>query len=105
LFGRPARAQAAVSLFSDFSRWLVPAFGCFLLVVAGLSQRMPDAGRFAEGDFFGPSNGNERLMLAESRQHSEINAIPVKHLQYSFGSNLSQPVPSVPAAFTNHLIQ
>jgi hypothetical protein len=105
LFGQPARAQAAVHTIGAFSRWLVPAFGCFLLVAGGISQRSPDARRVTDIDFLAQSGGNDRIMLAEARQHSEINAVPVKHMQYSFGSNLSQPVHSAPAGHTNHLIQ
>ena len=107
LFGKPALARDAVRTVSDFSRWLVPAFGCFVLVMGGLSQRFTGEHAFQrETNVLGPAAGSSRFMLAEARVHSEINAVPVKHLHYSFVSNITQPAsPGPDFSFTNRLIQ
>lgn len=107
LFGAPPLSQSAVRTLGEFSRWVVPAFGCFLLVIGGLSQRLPDARMFGleRGRADAEAGSKSRFMFAEARQHSEINAIPVKHLQYSLGSNLAQPAqPASGFTSTNHSI-
>lgn len=99
--------QAAARTLGDFSRWLVPAFGCFLLVVGGLSQRVSDPlGGSAETNWLGAqSGGNSRIMLAQSRQHSEINAIPATRMERSIGrAELAQPGRTA-TSHTNQLIQ
>lgn len=105
----PAPAiEAVAETVRSFSRWLVPAFGCFLLVAGGLAQRPDDHIIFADGaELLGVHNGgNSRVMLAETRQHCEKNAIPAKLLEYHLGAReLTQPVSAPLTSYTNQLIQ
>src|SRR6186997_2051772 len=108
IFGKPALAGAAARTISDFSRWLVPAFGCFVLVVGGLTQHVSEhVAPARETNLFSAQNGQKsRIMLAEARQHSEINALPTTRMERSIeGSPLPPPGQSTLISHTNQLIQ
>jgi hypothetical protein len=104
VFGRGALIRSAALALSEFSRWVVPAFGCFVLVVGGLSR---GPARVAlEGEASSWSAGRERIMLAEARQHSEINAVPVTRMEQRIGMALFQePSGASLISYTNKLIQ
>ena len=107
IFGRPASVETAARTISDFSRFLVPAFGCFMLVLSGLSQRLPENLAATETNLLsGQDRGNSRIILAEARRLSEINAIPVTRMEYRIkASELAQPESTGVTAYTNQLIQ
>ena len=78
------------------------------MVVGGLSQRMSDHPGFTgETNFLGvQGGGNSRIILAQGRQHSEINAIPAARMERSLGtSQLAQPENPTFTSYTNKLIQ
>jgi len=107
IFGQPSLARGAARTISDLSRWLVPAFGCFILVIGGLTQRLPDRTLAHETNLWAVSHhGNSRIMFSESRRHSEINAVPVKRFEYRLAATqITEPASALLISYTNQLIQ
>jgi hypothetical protein len=98
--------------FADLSRWFVPAFGCFLLVVGTLSGRYPAHGAFPLGHtnvlLSDNSPGYNDLVLASHSDHSDINSLPARiRLAASNGvsAGLSEQLTPFPSSYTNKLIQ
>jgi hypothetical protein len=109
IFGAPPRAAAPRIRFADFSQWLVPVFGCFLLVIGTLSSRYPAhdvypvlATNVLEGS---PAYGE--AVLAARADHSDKNSVPASHLEWNFGSQTSTTAypGAVQASYTNKIIQ
>ncbi len=104
IFGRPALVRTAARGLGDFSRWLVPACGCFLLVVGTLSQRAPYFATAGTDTNYSGLQGGGRILLAEMREHSEKNAIPATRLEQRLaGSILPQNENPSLDLQTNHL--
>jgi hypothetical protein len=100
IFAEPA--VSAARALSEFSRWLVPSFGCFLLAVGSLSQRLPGNGHIMAQSLL---TIGTQTAAAEARQHSEINAIPAKRMEYSIHAALTQSLTSpILTSYTNKLI-
>jgi hypothetical protein len=109
IFGAEREDEVAFGL-RDFSRWLVPAFGCFLLVLANLSTHLP--GRFALqlADTNVPSFSDQMSMatLPGAQQHSEVNSYPAREYEWSFAarhSTAAMTAGSILVSYTNKLIQ
>lgn len=79
-----------------------------MLVVGSLSQRLPDSmtsGGSASWAGRGHA-GDSRIILAEARKLSEINAIPATRMEYSISKPaLAQPDRTSLPPYTNQLIQ
>src|SRR5262245_47910711 len=94
IFGVPPRAATPPIRFADFTQWLVPVFGCFLLVVGTLSSRYPSHEAFplaAATNMLLSENSaayNEAV-IAASADHSDKNSLPVPRLEWSFGNRSS----------------
>jgi hypothetical protein len=107
IFGT-SKARIGLHL-TDFSRFLVPALGCFLLVLGTLSTRMNERHAFPAG----PTNGllpysgaqNGRLVLAQSVNHSGVNAVPAKRVEWSIGLARPTGIGAALISYTNKLIQ
>jgi hypothetical protein len=95
--------------FTDLTQWLVPVFGCFLLMIATLSNRYP---------VHDVSLGATNMLLSEnaaayagSIEHSEKNALPAAHVEWTFGNRPSTTSAAtsysgtVPVSYTNTIIQ
>ena len=98
--------------FRDLSRWLVPAFGCFLLVMANLSAHLP--GRYslqlATTNFAVPplSEQSSIATLPGAQQHSGVNSFPAREYEFSFAarpSTAGMTAGSILVSYTNSLIQ
>jgi hypothetical protein len=91
-------------------RWLVPALGCFLLVAATLSTRNPahePARPYGTNFTLAQANSEEaRLIFAQHPDHSDINAVPERHFEWSVGIPVIKPsVAAQIISYTNKLIQ
>jgi hypothetical protein len=94
----------------ELFRWLVPALGCFLLVAATLSTRNPvhEPPRFNGTNFtLAQANSEEAsLIFAQHPDHSDINAVPERHFEWSVGIPVIKPsVTAQIISYTNKLIQ
>jgi hypothetical protein len=106
-------AHPAVALGFDvreLTRWIVPVFGCFLLVMASLSSHLhPRYGiALAETNFVLPplTDDSPGIMPASRTEHSMMNSIPAKTLEWSFGPrNAATSVGTILIAYTNKLIR
>ena len=111
IFGRAPESDIAFHL-RDLSRWLVPAFGCFLLVIGSLSTHLP--ARYSlrsEKDFILPplSEESSMAMLPGAKNHSGVNCYPAKRFELNFGTRVSTAAAtsatSLLISYTNKLIQ
>jgi hypothetical protein len=110
---RSPDSEAASPLFSagDFTRWLAPALGCFLLVVASLPARFQARSlhAFTNSQFStAPSRSQTASNLFYSRtpEHSDVNSVPCKHLEYNFGTRAPIiSLGSILISYTNRLIE
>jgi hypothetical protein len=111
IFGHAPQNEIAFH-FHDFSRWLVPAFGCFLLVLGSLSNHLP--ARYSlrsEKDFVLPplSEESSAAILPGAKSHSGVNSYPAKSYELSFGTRVSTAAAttasSILISYTNKLIQ
>ena len=100
--------------FRDFSRWLVPAFGCFLLALASLSTHSPGRFSFTKGTNMVLPPLTEKFSAATipgAQQHSGVNSYPARSYEWSFGSRASSTSSALSTAnailfsYTNKLIQ
>ena len=113
IFGHESDVKLAVH-FRDFSRWLVPAFGCFLLAVASLSTHSPAlfSSSKTEPDFVLPPL-TEKFSFATipgAQQHSGVNSYPARSYELSFSARASTTSSAISTAnailsYTNKLIQ
>jgi hypothetical protein len=103
----PAAAGPRIRL-ADFTRWVVPAFGCFLLVVGTLSSRYPAQRglQLSATNFLGAENGFTEMVIASGTEHCDKNSLPAGRLEWSFGgrSNTGH-LGAVPVSYTNTIIQ
>lgn len=105
----PSTPRSAIGL-ADFSRWLVPAFGCFLLVIGTLSSRHPvhEVFPLAATNLLFPGNRTayNDVVVAARADHSDINSLPARRLEWSFGGGAGTATfGSMLVAYTNKLIQ
>lgn len=94
----------------ELTRWIVPVFGCFLLVMASLSNQLhPRYGiELAETNFVLPllTDDNAGVMPPSQTEHSMMNNIPAKTLEWSFGPrNAATSVGTILISYTNKLIR
>ena len=111
IFGKPTRpaiphaGSSAPFRFADVTQFLVPAFGCFLLMVGTLSSRYPahDVSMIATNMLL----SENAAAYAGSIEHSEKNALPAAHVEWSFGNRSSATSynSGMPASYTNKIIQ
>ena len=108
MFGREQETDLAFHL-RDLSRWLVPAFGCFLLVMAHLSAHLP--GRYSMQMPEGATQilGDQFSMakIPGAQQHSGVNSYPARSYEVSFGARPSTAAlnaASILFSYTNKLI-
>src|SRR5688500_14776917 len=83
IFSSAAQPAAAIGFdLHELTRWIVPAFGCFLLVMGSLSSHLhPRYGvELAETNFVMPSLTDEgpAQFPQSSTKHSVMNSIPAK---------------------------
>jgi len=107
-----AAAPAVSKGLADVSRWLVPTFACFLLVVASLSSHLPHrtAASFAMTNLLLPAGNHDtpRAVAQSSGHsgHSGVNAVPAKRLEWSFGARgTAGSAGALLISYTNKLIQ
>jgi hypothetical protein len=107
IFGK--QAEAIRFHLPDFSRLLAPVFACFVLVMATLSTRMHEHDAFrraATNDLLpGFDRQNNQLVLAQSINHSGVNAVPVKRMEWNFGAARPVAIGAALVSYTNKLIQ
>jgi hypothetical protein len=108
IFGAPASAAAPRIRFADFSQWLVPVFGCFLLVIGTLSSRYPAHENYSAlpTNILDGSPAYSSTVLAARADHSDKNNVPASHLEWSFGSQTSTTAypGAVQVSYTNKII-
>jgi hypothetical protein len=88
----------------------VPAFGCFLLVLANLSARLPGHYSLELAATNIPSFSEQMSVatLPGAQQHSEVNSYPAREYEWSFGtrhSTAAMAAGSILISYTNKLIQ
>jgi hypothetical protein len=111
IFGSaPAVAATPPIRLADLSRWLVPAFGCFLLMIATLSNhyRVHDVFPLTMTNLLLSENSTayNDVVVASHSDHSDVNSLPARRLEWSFGTRSSvTSFGSVLASYTNKLIQ
>jgi hypothetical protein len=111
IFGTETPQAAAISFdLRELTRWIVPAFGCFLLVMASLSERLhPRYGLdLAETNFVLPALTEESTGMvppSSAAKHSAMNSIPAKTLEWSFRPRAATSVGTILLSYTNKLIQ
>jgi hypothetical protein len=110
IFGR--EPEPVISLdFRDLSRWLVPAVGCFLLVMGSLSTHLPARySQMAATNLVLPALTRESpaAALPGALAHSEVNSYPAKSYEWSFGARTSTAASvggAILISYTNKLIQ
>ena len=108
----PAPLASAPVRFADLTQWLVPVFGCFLLVIGTLSSRYPVHGAFPLGAatnmlLSDNSAAYNEAILAASADHSDKNSLPAPRLEWSFGNQpgSTSSYGAVQASYTNKIIQ
>ena len=96
----------------DLSRWLVPAFGCFLLVMGSLSTHLPS--RYSlystETNYVLPPLTEEMSVatLPGAQQHSGVNSYPARSYEWILATRFSTGAAetgSMLISHTNKLIQ
>jgi len=94
-----AGAIVSFGRFADFSRWLVPVLGCFLLVLASFSNHSA----LHERIYFAGTN------LVCPADHSDVNNVPARRLESNFAAApkiLATPgLGAFLISYTNKLIQ
>src|SRR4029079_2794904 len=82
-----AAVSRAPFRFADFTQWLVPVFGCFLLMMGTLSSRYPahDVSLIATNMLLSENSA----AYAGGIEHSEKNALPAAHVEWTFGNRPS----------------
>ena len=93
----------------DLSRWLVPALGCFLLMMAHLSAHIPARYSMQIADH-APQILGDQLSMASipgAQQHSGVNSYPARSYEVSFAARPSTAAlnaASILFSYTNKLI-
>ena len=114
IFGHEPEVNLAVQ-FRDFSRWLVPAFGCFLLALASLSTHSPARFSLTKAGtnmVLPPLTAKfSAATIPGAQQHSGVNSYPARSYEWNFGSRASTTSSAISTAnailfsYTNKLIQ
>ena len=105
-----AGGAVAFSL-GDVTRWIVPAFGCFLLAVGGLSSHVHTrygAQLAAETATVFPllSEASGGQLPPESTKHSVMNSIPARRLEWIYGPRTAATSAStLLISYTNKLMR
>lgn len=109
LFHRDRESDMAFHL-RDLSRWIIPAFGCFLLVMGSLSNHLP--AHFEDKHFVLPPLTEEMsvAILPGVKNHSGVNCYPAKSYEWSVANrSFAAPAAFSPGSLlislTNKLIQ
>lgn len=112
IFGVEPEPAAAIHFdLRELTRWIVPAFGCFLLVMASLSNHLhPRYGlELAETNLVLPSltdDDGPAQLPPSTTEHSMMNNIPAKTLEWSFGpATAATSVGTILISYTNKLIR
>lgn len=110
IFRLPPREVAASFDFRDVTRWIVPACGCFLLVLATLSNHLPHryAVQLAATNLVIPPLMEESgpVVMPVSSGHSGVNAVPAKKLEWNFGARpAATGIGAFLISYTNKLIR
>lgn len=82
----------------DFSRWLVPAMGCFLMVAATLVNPQPHAVTAQAGAL-----GDQAMAFSIAAHHSGVNNTPARTLEWTFARAASNTGDSFSPSETNQL--
>lgn len=109
IFGRDLEAEVTFG-FRDLSRWLVPAFGCFLLVVSNLSTHLQGRYSLQNSSTSFPQLSDQSALstLPGAQQHSGVNSFPAREYAFSFAarpSTAAMTAGSILISYTNSLIQ
>jgi hypothetical protein len=98
-----APEPAVTFILADFSRWLVPVVGCFLVAMASLGTRTaPQALVRSTNDLFPESNKSSYAAYVGANVfHSEMNSVPVTRVEWNFGSAAKSSARSVLQLTTN----
>ena len=110
IFGQAAESDLVFHL-RDLSRWVVPAFGCFLLVLGSLSNHLP--GRFPfnldrERFELPPLSEESAVALLPGVNHSGVNCYPARSMEFNFaprGATVITAASSALISYTNKLMQ
>ena len=111
IFGVEPQPAAAIRFdLGELTRWIVPALGCFLLVMASLSSHLhPRYGlELAATNFVLPSLTEEgpTQLPPSSTKHSVMNSIPAKTLEWNFGpATAATSMGTILISYTNKLIR
>ena len=104
-------ADGAVAFsLGEITRWIVPALGCFLLVMASLSSHIHPryALHLADTNFALPSLTDEHAgqLPPESTKHSVMNNIPARTLEWNYRPiSAATSMGTILISYTNKLIQ
>jgi hypothetical protein len=107
----PEVVPSAAFDLRELTRWLVPAFGCFMLVMASLSTHLqPHYGmELAATNFVLPSleeEGAAAMVPPTSTKHSMMNCIPAKTFEWTFAqASSATSVSTLLISYTNKLIK
>ena len=95
----------------ELTRWLVPAFGCFLLVLGSLSHHWNPryAVDLASTNLVLPSLDEEHpsvLPPPSAHKHSGVNGVPAKTLEWNYRPHSAvTSMGTILISYTNKLIQ
>jgi len=110
IFGAAAQPAGRPFHLADFSQWLVPVFGCFLLMIATLSERYPGH-QSLPASLTNLLVSENTAMLVARQDHSDKNALPTPSLEWRFGGHSIAEGTStgafegLPVFYTNKIIQ
>jgi hypothetical protein len=97
----PAAAKFAGPMFAfdlaTWSRWFVPAVGCFLMATATLSH--PEMHAMPTGE----SLAGQQLAFETASRHTAMNNVPVTNVEWTFGRASSSNNDSFVRTETNTL--
>jgi hypothetical protein len=110
IFGVAERVSARTFHLADLSQWLVPVFGCFLLVMGTLSDRYPAHETLPVG-FTNMLLSDNNAVISARADHSDKNALPPMPAEWTLGARSASARASTSAldavmvSYTNKLIQ
>lgn len=106
IFTAPAATvpEAGVTFsLSDFTRWLAPAMGCFMLAVATLDPGTTQPFLIGSTNDLLPESNKARYSayVAARMFHSEMNSVPVTRVEMNFGGGVAAKAQGVLQLTTN----
>jgi hypothetical protein len=111
IFGSETQTSGVVAFdLRELTRWIVPAMGCFLLVLGSLSSHLqPHYGiDLAATNFVLPSLDDDAVASvppSSSTKHSVMNSIPAKTVEWNFGpKTAATTMGTILISYTNKLI-